>query len=101
MCQRCKPDLSAYPRFLQPLPIPNQVWFDISMDFIDSLPTSQGKTVIMVVVDRLSKYAHFIPMHHPYTAVNVAQAFMDNIYKLHGLPKTIVSDRDKVFLSEF
>lgn len=80
VCQRCKPDLSAYPGLLQPLPIPTQVWSDISMDFIDSLPSSQGKTLIFVVVDRLSKYAHFIPLHHPYTASNVAQVFMDNVY---------------------
>lgn len=101
MCQRCKPDLSAYPGLLQPLPIPTQVWTEISMDFIDGLLSSQGKTVILVVVDRLSKYAHFMPLHHPYTTAQVAQSFMDNIYKLHGLPKAIVSDRDKVFLSKF
>ncbi|GJY55317.1 retrotransposon-related protein [Tanacetum coccineum] len=68
---------------------------DISMDFIDRLPMSSGKTVIMVVVGRLSKYAHFIPMSHPYSAIQVAQLFMDNVYKLHGLPTTIVSDKDK------
>ncbi|GJV12941.1 putative mitochondrial protein [Tanacetum coccineum] len=54
-----------------------------------SLHASNGKTTIFVVVDRLSKYAHFIPLHHPFTAAQVAQAFMDNVYKLHGLPETI------------
>lgn len=101
VCQRCKPDLSAYPGLLQPLPIPNKIWNEISMDFINGLPSSQGKTVIFVVVDRLSKYAHFMSLNHPYNAQQVAQCFLDNIYKLHGLPTTIVSDRDKVFLSQF
>ena len=71
------------------------------MDFIEKLPKSAGKDTIMVVVDRLSKYAHFVPLSHPFSALTVAQAFMDNIYKLHGVPNTIVSDRDKVFLSTF
>ncbi|GJR39964.1 putative mitochondrial protein [Tanacetum coccineum] len=96
VCQRNKPNLEAYPGFLQPLPIPEHVWKDISMDFIDGLPSSQGKTVIFVIVDRLSKYAHFVALSHPYTAPQVAQAFLDHAYKLHGLLQTIVSDRDRV-----
>ncbi|GKB94836.1 retrotransposable element Tf2 [Tanacetum coccineum] len=85
----------------QPLPFHLMSWSKVSMDFIDGLPASKGKTVILVVVDRLSKYSHFIPLSHPYSAIQLAQAFLDNIYKLHGLPKAIVSDRDKVFLSRF
>ena len=54
-----------------------------------------------MVVDRLSKYAHFVTLSHPYSADTVAQAYMDNIFRLHGLPKSIVSDRDTVFLSTF
>ena len=101
ICQRCKPILQAPVGTLQPLPIPGAVWLDISMDFIEGLPPSRGKHAILIVVDRLSKYAHFLPLSHPFTAAGVAQVYFKHIYKLHGLPRTIVSDRDKVFLSRF
>lgn len=71
------------------------------MDFIDGLPSSFGRTVIFVIVDRFSKAAHFIDLSHPYTASSVAQAFLDTFYRLHGFPKSVVSDRDAVFLSDF
>ncbi|XP_031108696.1 uncharacterized protein LOC116013188 [Ipomoea triloba] len=101
ICQKCKAENVATPGLLQPLAIPNQAWKGISMDFIEGLPRSQGKEVILVVVDKLTKYNHFIALSHPYTAENVAMIFMENVYKLHGLPENIVTDRDKVFLSRF
>lgn len=78
-----------------------KVWQDISLEFIEGLPKSHNKSVILAVLDRLSKYARFIGLTHIYTAFTAAQAFLDNVYKLHGLPQTIVSDRDTIFLSKF
>lgn len=71
------------------------------MDSIEGLPRSDGKDCIMVVVDRFTKMGHFIALAHPFTATTFAQLFLDQIYKLHGLPNSIVSDRDKLFTSQF
>lgn len=86
---------------LQPLPIPNGVWEDISLDFIVGLPSFQGNTMVLVVVDRFSKAAHFgmLPTH--LNAVKVADLFAKMVCKLHGMPKSIVSDRDPIFMSNF
>ncbi|KAL5751080.1 hypothetical protein ACOSP7_025683 [Xanthoceras sorbifolium] len=101
VCQRHKVEQLAPAGLLQPLPIPKQIWEDISIDFIDGLPLSNGKSTIFVVVDRLSKYAHFIAISHPCTAVGVAKIFFDHVFKLHGMPCSIVCDRDSTFTSLF
>jgi len=71
------------------------------MDFIDGLPMSNGKTVIRVVVDHFSKAAHFMALSHPYSPLTLAHAYLDNVFKLHECPTFVVSDRDKVFTSDF
>lgn len=71
------------------------------MDFIELLPKSARIDTIMVVLDRLTKYAHLISLKHPFSASDVAKAFMGTICKLHGCPKRIVLDRDKIFVSQF
>lgn len=78
VCQKCKGETVKSPGLLQPLPIFEKVWQDISIDFIEGLPKLHNQSVIMVVVDRSSKYAHFISLKHSYTVVSVAQAFLDN-----------------------
>jgi hypothetical protein len=71
------------------------------MDFITSLPKLGNKSVIMVVVDLLSKYAHLCTLQHPFTASIVVQIFMDHVFKMHGMPHSIVSDHDPTFTSNF
>jgi transposase InsO family protein len=101
ICQQAKPERIHPPGLLQPLPIPSAPWETATMDFIDGLPSSKGHDCILVVVDKLTKYAHFVPLKHPYTASKVADLFVDNIYRLHGMPLNLVSDRDPVFTSLF
>ena len=89
------------PSLLHPLAIPSQYSKEVSMDFITGLPRFEGKSVIMVVVDRITKYAHFCALSHPFKASTVATSFMDTVQKLHGTPKIIVSDKDPIFSRNF
>lgn len=71
------------------------------MDFIEGLPQSNGKNTILVVVDRLGKFAHVLALAHPFSAKMVAEKFVEGVLKLHGIPRTIISDRDPIFISHF
>ena len=86
---------------LQPLFIPSQRWEKVLMDLITGLPKYEGKSVIMVVVDRLTKYAYLCALSHPFKASMVTNSFMETIQKLHGAPNIIVSDRDPIFTGNF
>jgi hypothetical protein len=85
---------------LQPLPVPDGAWQIVSMNFVEGLPTSGHANCILVVVDKFTKYDHFIPLHHPFIAVAVANVFLDQVYKLHDMPLSIVNDRDRVITSK-
>jgi hypothetical protein len=99
ICQQAKTEHVKYPGLLQPLPIPQQAWEIVSLDFIEGLPSSENYNTILVVVDKFTKYGHFLALSHPFTALKVAQLFFSQIYKLHGLPRMIISDRDRIFTS--
>lgn len=100
-CQQAKPDRARYPGLLQPLPVAFAAWEVVTMDFVEGLPKSGNANAILVVVDKFTKYSHFLPLHHPFTTASVAKMFMDQVYRLHGLPCAIVSNRDRVFTGNF
>ena len=101
-CKRVKASHLKSAGPLQPLSIPSWKWEDISMDFIVGLPkTSKGYDSIWVIVDRLTKSAHFLPVKIIFTAKQYAQLYMDRIVSLHGIPKTIISDRGTQFIARF
>jgi transposase InsO family protein len=99
VCQQAKPEHVKLPGLLQPLRVPDGAWKVVCMDFIEGLPLSRNHNCILVVIDKFTKYSHFIPLRHPFTASTVATAFLNTVYKLHGLPQMIISDRDRIFTS--
>ncbi len=101
VCRRIKSFRQGYRGLLQPLPIPQRAWLDISMDFIVGLPVCDGFDAILVVVDRLTKLRHYVPCHTTDGAEEVARLFVKHVAKHHGLPERIVSDRGPQFISKF
>jgi hypothetical protein len=100
-CQHNKSGHTLPAGLLQPLPILEQKWESISMDFITGLPKVQGKNCIYVVVDRLTKFAHFYAISTEYDIVQVAKLFFKEVFRLHGLSMNIISVRDSRFIGTF
>ena len=102
VCQQVKAEHQRPAGLLQPLSIPEWKWDDIAMDFVTGLPkTNKQHDSAWIVIDRLTKSAHFLPVKTSYTADQYADIYIQEIVRLHGIPKTIVSDRGSVFTSRF
>ena len=101
ICAQNKSSRQAPSGLLQPLPIPRRPWSHIALDFITGMPPSDGHTVILTVVDRFSKAAHFIPLTKLPTAKETAQLMIQHVFRLHGLPTDVVSDRGPQFTAQF
>jgi hypothetical protein len=101
VCSRSKVPRHHSYGLLRLLSISKKPWSSISMDFITNLPSSKAFDSIFVVVDRLTKMVHFMPCNKTVTSKEIAKLFMDNIYKYHGLPYDIISDRGSQFASKF
>ena len=100
-CIRSKHSNQAPPGLLQPIDLPNKPWEEITYDMIVALPMSEGYDAVLTVVDRLSKMVHFIPTHSDASAVDVANLFVNFVWKLHGLPRKTISDRGPNFNAKF
>ena len=101
ICSRSKNPLHCPYGLLQPLSIPHRPWSLVSMDFISDLPPSNSFDSIFVVVDRLTKMAHFVPCKKTSSSEDTARLFLDNVYRYHGLPDDIVSYRGTQFVPKF
>jgi hypothetical protein len=101
-CQQVKADHHHPTGLLQPHDVPMSKWEVISMDFVVGFPlTSHRHNAILVIVDKLTKSAHFIPVRDIYDVTDVAHVFVSEVIRLHGIPKKIISDRDSRFTSRF
>jgi hypothetical protein len=101
-CQYCKQVKFEHQHINQPLLVPKWKWETISLDFITGLPKTQNHNdSIMVVIDKIIKSTHFIPVKSTFKAINIAKILMKEIFRLHGIPKMVISDRDVKFTSTF
>ena len=96
ICQKIKYNQREPMDLLQPLPILERIWKDLAMDFVECLPTSRGFETILIVIDCLSKGAHFISLKYPFTANSVTKVFVKHVIKLLSLPKIIMTDRSSI-----
>ena len=97
-CQLVKAEHQRPGGELQPIPLPEWKWEEVTMDFVTSLPkTMEGYDTIWVIIDRLTKTAHFVPTRITYSLEKLAELYVANIMSLHGIPKSIISDRDARF----
>jgi hypothetical protein len=102
-CTVCQQAKSAHVRLsglLNPLHVPTDAWSMTSLDFVEGLPKSGNINCILVVINKFTKYGHFIPLSHPYTALTVAQKLIDIVYQLHGMAAVIISECDPIFTSK-
>jgi Integrase zinc binding domain len=97
VCQLNKGEHLLSPGLLEPIEIPEGAWKVLTMDFVCGLPKSEGKEVILVIIDKFTKYCHLVALSHPFTTSFVAEQFLNTVYKLHGLPEKIITDRDPIF----
>jgi len=99
-CQQVKSGRIPYPGLLQPLPVPDQAWKIVTMDFIEGLPTSVGFNCILVIVDKFSKCSHFLKLKHPFSALQIAQQYMENIYRSYMVCQRLLYPTETIFTSQ-
>ena len=100
-CKRAQTSRHAPFGTLRPLPIPESAWQDVSMDFVTGLPWSNGCNAILIVICRLTKMRHLVPCRDSTTAEQLADLYVRHVFRLHGLPRTVVSDRGTQFVAKF